>query len=114
MRSLLFALLLLAGCQGVPTNYRDSIGIANISLTSLAQVTHAACGNLEPGGDCAQGALIDRSDVDKIRIELLRAGTLLDAAAIATPTDAITSLEAAQRVLIAVEAILREKGVSAQ
>lgn len=111
MKKLLF-IALLAGCQTSPYNLMDSIGVANIGLAGLANTALSACGNTEPGGPCVEGALIKRSDVDTIKRQLESAGVLLDAATVdGNPATAMAGLQSAQKVLIAVEKILRERGV---
>lgn len=114
----LLPLLFLAGCPSnpqTPMTYADSLALANVSLTAVAEATRAACGNIEPGAPCQSGSPLDREDVDRIKQQLLYAARLVDAAGVADAShDGLTALSEAQRVIGELRQILVEKGVQVE
>lgn len=110
----LFLVLLLGGCAGqTALNTADTIGAANLAITTIATTLQTACGNTVPDGPCQTNAVVDRDVMDRAKLELKTAASLLDAAAVNTNvSDAWTAIAAAQRIIAQLEVILTDRGIN--
>lgn len=117
---LVIALLcVLGGCEVFgfnerPTSLNDSIAIGNMAITTIATTVQIACGNLEAGANCVPSSPLKRTDVDDIKVQLKEASILLDAATDDSNPNVSpwASLNAAQRILSALQASLTARGVA--
>jgi len=108
---LLIAALLLTGCASVPvSSFSDSLGLAYLSVDTLAVTTHEACRNEAPGGNCAPDAPLSTETKEDIRYVLSSALGVLDEArhlyALGAYDAAQTHLHRARTLLRGVEQTL--------
>lgn len=73
--STLFVFLFLVGCAARPEvdSIADAIVVTAADIETAAQQIGRACGNTEPDGPCAPGALISTSDKDRLAEDLQEA-----------------------------------------
>lgn len=104
-------ILLLNAC----TNLSNGIGAAYVSIETMAETIQMECGNAVPGGPCVSTSMLDRGDVDSMKVDLQRAKDAVDDAnRIYNSGDsqaAVGQLEAAQAVLASLRAALEIRGV---
>lgn len=114
MKKLFLALcvsLVLTACGTVAPkvdSVADGLIVTAVNIETLADQVADLCGNVEPGGDCLPGALIDNEDRDKAKAALTRAQDALEAglAIYTAGGDATSTLARAEAILLTVEAML--------
>lgn len=110
------AVLILLFAQGCSTvNLANSIGFAQVSIETMAETIQQECGNAEPGGDCLPTSLLDRGDVDSMKVDLqLAKDAVDDANRVYNAGDAAGAadhLQAAQAILATLRTALEVRGV---
>ena len=104
-------ILLLNACA----NLSNGLGAAYVSIETMADVIQMECGNTEPGGPCVSTSLLDRGDVDSMKVDLqLAKDAVDDANRIYNAGDASAAtdrLSAAQAVLASLRTALEIRGV---
>lgn len=71
-------LIALAGCASM--NFNDSLGAAYLTADWVARTARELCGNVDPGGPCAPGSVINDDQMDKARKGVGEALQTLDSA----------------------------------
>lgn len=66
--------VLMASCANLST----SIGAAYVSIETAAETIQLECGNEVPGGPCRDTSMLDRGDVDSMKVDLQIAKDAVD------------------------------------
>lgn len=106
--------VLISGCA-MFGSVSDSIGGAYVSIETLADTIQMECGNVVPGGPCRATSMLDRGDVDSMKVDLQRAKDTVDEANRIYNTGnvegAMSKLEVTQAILASLRTALEIRGV---
>jgi hypothetical protein len=91
----------------------DAILVASADIESSAQTVKALCGNLSPGGPCAEGAPISTDTKERLKSQLQQAQDSVVVAnrllAAGQGADAADNLAVAEAIIVALKAELARR-----